>query len=40
VAQLLSRKPGQNVRPETNKAAVLVSAYPDISGGTDKDGVG
>ena len=40
VVQLLSRRPGQNQWPETNKAAVLVSAYHDIVGGTSQDGVG
>lgn len=43
VALMLARRPGQNQWPETNKAAVLVSAYHDIEGGlTDRsrDGVG
>jgi len=40
VAQLLSRRPGQNIWPEANKAAVLASAFHDIETGRDKDGVG
>lgn len=43
VVLLLSRRPGQNTWPETNKAAVLVSAYHDIEGGLGdraRDGVG
>ncbi len=40
VVQMLSRKPGQSGWPETNKAAVLASAYHDIVAGTDRDGVG
>ena len=43
VAQLLSRQPAQASWPETNKAAVLVSAYHDIEGGLanrSRDGVG
>ncbi len=40
VALLLSRKPGQNVWPETNKAAVMTSAFHDITAGTSRDGVG
>jgi subtilisin family serine protease len=40
VALLLSRQPGQNQWPKTNKAAVLASAYHDIEAGTTRDGVG
>lgn len=40
VAQLIARQPGQIVWPETNKAAVLVSAFHDIEAGTSRDGVG
>ena len=43
VAQLLSRQPAQASWPETNKAAVLVSAFHDIEGGLanrSRDGVG
>jgi hypothetical protein len=40
VVQMLSRMPGQSGWPETNKAAVLASAYHDIVPGTDQDGVG
>lgn len=43
VTQMLSRRPGQNTWPETNKAAVLVSAFHDIEGGLadrSRDGVG
>ena len=42
VVQLLSRQPGQTLWPETNKAAVLVSALNDVdpSLGEHKDGVG
>jgi hypothetical protein len=40
VAQLVARRPGQIQWPETNKAAVLVSAYHDIEAGTTRDGVG
>src|SRR5262249_13845818 len=40
VAQMLTRRPGQNQWPETNKAAVLASAYHDIASGTAQDGVG
>jgi len=40
VALMLARQPGQHSWPETNKAAVLASAYHDISAGTDRDGLG
>lgn len=43
VTQMLSRRPGQNVWPETNKAAVLTSAFHDVVGGfgdRSQDGVG
>jgi len=40
VAQMIARKPGQIGWPETNKAAVLVSAYHNIEAGTSRDGVG
>src|SRR6266498_3608932 len=40
VAQMLARRPGQNIWPETNKAAVLASAYHDVVAGTAQDGVG
>jgi len=40
VASMLARRPAQNVWPETNKAAVLASAYHDIVAGTDQDGLG
>jgi hypothetical protein len=40
VASMLNRKPCQNTWPETNKAAVLVSAYHDIVAGREQDGVG
>lgn len=40
VALMLSRQPGQNQWPETNKAAVLASAFQDIEAGTSRDGVG
>lgn len=43
IALMLSRQPGQNQWPATNKATVLVSAYHDIEGGLadrSRDGVG
>jgi len=40
VVDMLARRPAQNVWPETNKAAVLASAYHDIVAGTDQDGLG
>jgi hypothetical protein len=40
VAQQLARRPGQNIWPETNKAAVLASAYHDIAAGRSQDGIG
>jgi hypothetical protein len=43
IALMLSRQPGQTVWPETNKAAVLASAFHDIAGGfaeQSEDGVG
>jgi hypothetical protein len=40
VTDMLARRPGQNSWPETNKAAVLASAYHDITAGTDRDGLG
>jgi len=40
VAQMLARRPAQNAWPETNKAAVLTSAYHDIVAGQSQDGVG
>jgi hypothetical protein len=40
VTQMLARRPLQTSWPETNKAAVLASAYHDIVVGTDRDGVG
>jgi len=40
VAALLARQPIQNQWPETNKAAVLASAYHDIVAGTTQDGLG
>jgi hypothetical protein len=43
VTQMLARRPGQTSWPETNKAAVLVSAYHDVTGGLAnrlRDGVG
>jgi hypothetical protein len=40
VADMLARRPGQNQWPETNKAAVLASAYHDVIAGTDRDGLG
>lgn len=40
VTQMLARRPGQNVWPETNKATVLASAYHDIAPGRSQDGVG
>jgi Subtilase family len=40
VTDMLARRPGQNMWPETNKAAVLVSAYHDITAGTSQDGLG
>lgn len=43
VTQMLARRPSQNIWPETNKAAILVSAQHDIVGGfaaQDQDGVG
>lgn len=41
VVQMFARKGGQNGWPETNKAAILVSAYHDIVlGSRSKDGVG
>lgn len=43
VTQMLARQPVQAFWPETNKAAVLVSAYHDIEGGLanrSRDGVG
>lgn len=40
VSQMLARRPGQTSWPETNKAAVLASAYHDVVAGTAQDGVG
>lgn len=41
VALMLSRQPGQTFWPETNKAAVLTSAFHDVTAGSrSKDGVG
>jgi hypothetical protein len=43
VALMLARKPGQEAWPETNKAAVLASAWHDLEGGLldkSRDGVG
>src|SRR6266542_1507010 len=40
VSSMLARRPGQSAWPETNKAAVLVSAYHDITAGTSMDGLG
>jgi hypothetical protein len=40
VGLMLNRRPGQKFWPETNKAAVLVSAYHDITAGTSQDGLG
>jgi hypothetical protein len=43
VTQMLSRRPSQNIWPETNKAAVLASAFHDVTGGfanRSQDGVG
>ena len=40
VSQLLSRQPGQNQWPETNKAMVLSTAWHDIVSGTSQDGLG
>jgi len=40
VTQMLSRQSNQRVWPETNKAAILVSAMHDIVAGVDQDGVG
>lgn len=40
VALMLSRQPAQNQWPETNKAAVLASAFHDVVAGTARDGVG
>ena len=40
VVDMLARQPGQNNWPETNKAAVLASAYHDVAAGTDQDGLG
>jgi len=40
VVQMLGRRDLQKVRPETNKAAVLASAFHDIVAGSDRDGVG
>lgn len=40
VALMLSRQPGQTGWPETNKAAVLASAYHDMASGRSTDGVG
>jgi len=40
VVQMLGRRPGQIIWPETNKAAVLASAFHDIDPGASKDGVG
>ena len=37
---MFSRQPGQRGWPETNKAAVLASAYHDIEAGRSRDGVG
>ena len=40
VALMLSRQLGQISWPETNKAAVLASAYHDVASGRGQDGVG
>jgi subtilase family protein/pre-peptidase len=40
VSLMLARQPGQRQWPETNKAAVLTSAYHDIEAGRTRDGVG
>jgi Subtilase family len=40
VALLIARRPGQDMWPETNKAAILASAFHDITPGTSRDGVG
>jgi Subtilase family len=40
VTLMEARQPGQNQWPETNKAAVLASAYHDIIAGTGQDGLG
>ena len=40
VADMISQRPGQDVWPETNKAAILASAVHDITPGTSRDGVG
>jgi hypothetical protein len=40
VALMLARRPSQRRWPETNKAAVLASAFHDIQTGSQRDGVG
>jgi hypothetical protein len=41
VSLLLAQRPGQNQWPETNKSAVMASAWHDVEpGNTDRDGVG
>jgi hypothetical protein len=40
VTDMLARRPSQNQWPETNKAAVLASAYHDITAGSAIDGLG
>jgi hypothetical protein len=40
IALMLSRQPEQNIWPETNKAAVLASAFHDVEAGQERDGVG
>ncbi|MEK7755483.1 MAG: S8 family serine peptidase, partial [Acidobacteriota bacterium] len=40
VTQMLSRRPGQRIWPEANKAAIMTSAYHDIVAGIGTDGVG